>query len=61
MDIAAKLHKVKSLDPTVLPAEALIRMATIDGAERLGLDREIGSLNPASRPTLSSSTRVYRI
>jgi 5-methylthioadenosine/S-adenosylhomocysteine deaminase len=44
MDMTAKLHKVRRLDPTVLPAEAVIRMATIDGARALGLEREIGSL-----------------
>jgi 5-methylthioadenosine/S-adenosylhomocysteine deaminase len=44
MDLTAKLHKVTSLDPTVLPAESVIRMATLDGARALGLDREIGSI-----------------
>jgi 5-methylthioadenosine/S-adenosylhomocysteine deaminase len=49
MDTAAKLHKVQRLDPTVLPAEAVIRMATIDGARALGLDRAIGSLEPGKQ------------
>jgi 5-methylthioadenosine/S-adenosylhomocysteine deaminase len=46
MDLAAKIQKAAQQDPTVLPAEAVIRMATIDGARALGLDRQIGSLEP---------------
>ena len=44
MSSAAKLHKVSTLDPTVLDAETVLRMATIDGARALGLDDRIGSL-----------------
>jgi len=44
MDMTAKLHKVMRLDPIVLSAETVIRMATIDGARTLGLDGEIGSI-----------------
>ncbi len=44
MNIAAKLHKVSSLDPTSLNAEEMVKMATINGAKALGLDQETGSL-----------------
>jgi len=44
MDTAAKLHKVHRLDPTLLKAEAVLRMATIEGARALGLGERIGSL-----------------
>ena len=44
MDSAAKLHKVHRLDPTVLDAATVIRMATIQGARTLGMDQDIGSL-----------------
>jgi 5-methylthioadenosine/S-adenosylhomocysteine deaminase len=52
MDTTAKLHKVANLDPTVLPAETVIRMATIDGARALGLDDAIGSLEPGKQADL---------
>lgn len=52
MDLTAKLHKVVRRDPTVLPAEAVIRMATIDGARALGLESEIGSLAPGKQADL---------
>jgi len=44
MDSAAKLHKVHRLDPTVMPSEAVLEMATLGGAKVLGLEKEIGSL-----------------
>jgi 5-methylthioadenosine/S-adenosylhomocysteine deaminase len=44
MDTAAKLHKVHRLDPTVLDAGTVLRMATSDGARALGLSDRIGSL-----------------
>lgn len=44
MDTVAKLHKVNTLDPTVLDAETVLAMATIEGARALGLADRIGSL-----------------
>ena len=44
MDAAAKLHKVQRLDSTVMDAGAVLRMATIEGARAIGLDKETGSL-----------------
>jgi 5-methylthioadenosine/S-adenosylhomocysteine deaminase len=49
---AAFLHKLTSGDPRALPASAAIRMATIDGARALGLDREVGSLEAGKRADL---------
>jgi len=44
MDTAAKLHKVNSLDPTVMDALSVLKMATIHGARVLGLEDVTGSL-----------------
>ncbi|MGD0276556.1 MAG: amidohydrolase [Syntrophales bacterium] len=44
MDTAAKLAKVESLDPTVMSARTVVRMATCDGAKVLGMGNRIGSL-----------------
>lgn len=38
------LHKFNTMDPTVLPAEQAVRIATIEGAKVLRKDNEIGSL-----------------
>ncbi len=52
MDTAAKLHKVSTLDPTVLNADQVLKMATIEGAKALGLADEIGSLAIGKRADL---------
>lgn len=52
MDFAGKLAKVAALDPTPLTAPELLRMATIDGAKALGLDRLVGSLEPGKKADL---------
>jgi 5-methylthioadenosine/S-adenosylhomocysteine deaminase len=41
---AALLQKVTYHDPTVLPAYDVLKMATLDGAKALGLEKYIGSL-----------------
>jgi 5-methylthioadenosine/S-adenosylhomocysteine deaminase len=52
MDTAAKLHKVHRLDPTVLGAETVLRMATREGARALGLSHRIGSLEAGKQADL---------
>ncbi|MGM0787909.1 MAG: amidohydrolase [Thermodesulfobacteriota bacterium] len=44
MDFAAKLHKAELHDPTVMDARTVVRMATIEGARALGMDRITGSI-----------------
>jgi len=52
MDSVAKLHKAKSLDPTVMDALTVLKMATIRGARALGLDQVIGSLETGKKADL---------
>ena len=52
MNSAAKLHKVKALDPTVMPADTVLEMATMGGAKVLGAEAEIGSLEPGKKADL---------
>jgi 5-methylthioadenosine/S-adenosylhomocysteine deaminase len=44
MDTAAKLHKIHLADPTAMQAEAVVRMATAEGARVLGWAPRLGSL-----------------
>ena len=52
MDLAAKLQKVATLNPEVLPATTALDMATIGGARVLGMEKEIGSLETGKRADL---------
>lgn len=49
MDSAAKLHKVFKNDPTVMDAKTVIKMATIEGANAIGLGDVVGSLEPGKQ------------
>lgn len=49
MDTAAKLGKAALLDPTVMPARTVLRMATCDGAKVLGLDALVGTLEAGKK------------
>jgi len=44
MDVAAKLHKVYTQDATAMDAATVLKMATIEAARAIGMEREIGSL-----------------
>ncbi len=52
MDTMAKLHKVDSGDPTALSARQALTIATRGGAAALGLEDQIGSLEPGKRADL---------
>ena len=52
MDMTAKLHKVHSLDPTVMDAACVLKAATIQAARAIGLSKIIGSLEPGKAADL---------
>ena len=52
MDTAAKLHKVHRLDPTVMGAETVTRLAIRGGSRALGFQRQVGSLEPGKKADL---------
>jgi 5-methylthioadenosine/S-adenosylhomocysteine deaminase len=52
MDLAAKLQKVHTGDPTAVSARQAFEMATVGGAAAVGLKGEIGSIEAGKRADL---------
>ncbi len=52
MDMAAKLHKVDTFDPTAMDAATVVKMATIEGARAIGLDKRTGSIEVGKQADL---------
>jgi 5-methylthioadenosine/S-adenosylhomocysteine deaminase len=53
MKTAAILHKGINKNPTVMPAEQVLEMATIEGAKALSWENEIGSIEVGKKADLS--------
>ncbi|TIV57216.1 MAG: amidohydrolase [Mesorhizobium sp.] len=49
MKVASLLGKLKDLDAAAMDSWQVLRMATITGAKAIGLDAEIGSIEPGKR------------
>ncbi len=52
MKLTALFNKIKYRDPTVMPAWEVLRMATVEGAQAIGLGDEIGSLEVGKQADL---------
>lgn len=68
IDLAPKLQKLARMDPTALPAEQVVAMATIAGARALHLEKQIGSLEPGKKAdiiivdtTAAHATPMYNV
>ncbi len=62
MRLAALIQKPR-LGPEAMPAEAVVRMATVEGARALGLGDEIGSLEPGKKADIvvMRANRVHQV
>jgi 5-methylthioadenosine/S-adenosylhomocysteine deaminase len=52
MDTVAKIHKVASMDPTVMDAFTVLKMATLEGAKALGMESLTGSITEGKKADL---------
>lgn len=50
---ASLLHKVSTKDPTIVTAEKILEMATIDGAGALGMEEQVGSLEAGKKADIA--------
>ena len=53
MKVCSLMQHVRHLDPTRMPVERTLEMATINAAKALGLEDEIGSIEPGKRADIA--------
>lgn len=53
MKMTALLQKVTTMDPTVLKAEEVFKMATINGAKSLGLEDQVGNIEVGKKADIT--------
>ncbi len=51
--LAAMLHKVHALDPLLIPASTAVNMATVNGAQALGLSNVVGKIVPGLKADIT--------
>ncbi len=49
MDTTSKLAKIANLDPTLLDARTVLKMATVGGAKVIGLENRVGTIEPGKK------------
>src|SRR3981081_4425749 len=54
MKVCSLMQHVRHLDPTRMPVERTLEMAPINPAQALGLDKEIGSIEPGKRASMAA-------
>jgi len=53
MKFASLLQKVHYMDPTIMPAQQTLEMATVNGANALGLEKIVGSLETGKKADIT--------
>ena len=56
--LASFIHKGKNLNPEILPATDALKMATLNGAQALGLSNEIGSLSIGKKADIAIIDKI---